>query len=140
VLFPECHSRCALYILMALRAPGARRGARGAPPARSSRLVSGTSTSKGGSPYWGCGLGVLLPGASRSRSRSRLQSSLSSRTTNFAAQKKNERGCRLVVTCRRISWRIAAPSRCQALQTRTTSATHSYCDGYPKKIRRLMPK
>jgi hypothetical protein len=38
-------------------APGARRGARGAPPARPSRLVSGTSTSMGGFPCWGCGWG-----------------------------------------------------------------------------------
>jgi hypothetical protein len=43
-------------------APGARRGVRGvprgAPPARPSRLVAGITTSMGGFPCWGCGLGV----------------------------------------------------------------------------------
>jgi hypothetical protein len=39
-------------------APGARRGVRGARPARPPRLVSGTSTSMGGFPCKGCGLGV----------------------------------------------------------------------------------
>jgi hypothetical protein len=45
-------------LLAHLGAPGARRGVRGAPPARPSRLVVGITTSTGSFPCWGCGLGV----------------------------------------------------------------------------------
>jgi hypothetical protein len=47
--FRRSSSRCAR----------ARRGVRGAPPARPSRLlVAGITTSMGGSPCWGRGLGL----------------------------------------------------------------------------------
>jgi hypothetical protein len=46
--------RCLPY----LGAPGTRRGVRGSPPARPSRLVRGTSTSAVGCQYWGRVLGV----------------------------------------------------------------------------------
>jgi hypothetical protein len=56
LLSPACH--CKARRLAHFGAPGARRGVRGAQPARPSRLVSGTSTSMGGFPCKGCGLGV----------------------------------------------------------------------------------
>jgi hypothetical protein len=56
------HGRCRLQGLLAhFGAPGARRGARGAPPARPSQLVAGITTNhlKGGLPVLGVRFGGL---------------------------------------------------------------------------------
>jgi hypothetical protein len=52
LLFPACHCKAAVCNLRGVK------GCPAAPAARPSRLVSGTSTSMGGSPCWGWGCGL----------------------------------------------------------------------------------